>query len=119
MMKGALSIQAVSVNHNTSPYVELMLRSLYAKHPTLQLNMTVMDNGSTDDMAGLEAYAAAKKIPIMQSGYSAAATKLNSHGEILSQFVLSHPDCDYYLFLDADIVFLSPNTINMMMQALD
>jgi hypothetical protein len=111
-------IQAVTVNHNTSPYAELMLRSLFAKHPAMNIKITVMDNSSTDDMANLRAYAAEQDIPIVQSGYAAADTKLNSHGEILARFVLEHPHCDYYLFLDTDVVFIHPNTINLLMDAL-
>ncbi len=113
------SIQAVTVNHNTSAYTELMLRSLYANHPNLNINVTVMDNCSTDNMADLMAFVTTKQIPIMQSGYDMAEVKTNAHGEILAQFVLQHPECDYYLFLDPDVVFLSPDTIHMMRQALD
>jgi hypothetical protein len=118
-MNSEVRINAVTVNHNTSPYCELMLRSLYGKHPQLNVKVTVMDNASTDDMSGLEAFAAEKHIPIKQSGYDAAATKLNSHGEILSRYVLDHTDCEYYLFLDSDVAFLAPNTINVMLQGLN
>ena len=113
------SIQAVTVNHNTSMYAELMLRSLFARHPDLDMTVTIMDNGSTDDMDGLRDFAEAKNIVIRHSGYDAALTKMNSHGEILSQFVLDHPDCDYYLFLDADVVFLTDDTIPALMRELE
>lgn len=88
-------IQAVVVNHNTSKYTELMLRSLFARHSLdLDLSIVVLDNGSQDDRTGLEAYAEAKGIPIIPSGLE-LKTKWNSHGEILRKFVLEHPDCIY------------------------
>jgi hypothetical protein len=58
-------IHAVTVNHNTSPYTELLLRSLYARHSAaLDLAITVMDNNSTDDMTSLCAFLAEKQIPL-------------------------------------------------------
>ena len=112
-------IQAVTVNHNTSRYVELLLRSLYAKH-TSELNMaiTVMDNGSGDDMTDLLQLLEEKAIPLYQSGFN-VETKVNSHGEVLAQFVLEHPYCRYYLFLDADVCFIEDSTIDLMMAQLE
>ncbi len=113
------TIQAVVVNHNTSRYTELMLRSLFARHyPSLDLSITVLDNGSQDDMTELKAYARSKGIPVIRSGFG-LATKWNSHGEVLSQFVLEHPNSFYYLFLDADTCFLEDDTINTMIQELN
>lgn len=107
-------IQAVVVNHNTSQYTELMLRSLFVHHPGgLDLGITVLDNGSQDERGELEAYARQKDIPIVPSGYG-LQTKWNSHGEILRKFVLDHPDCRYYLFLDADTCFIQDDTLNTM-----
>lgn len=112
-------IQAVVVNHNTSQYVELMLRSLFARHPSsLDISVTVLDNNSQDDKASLEAYASVRAIPVLPSGYG-LKTKWNSHGEILRKFVLECPDCAYYLFLDADTCFLQDETIPAMLQELE
>lgn len=111
-------IQAVTVNHNTSSYTELLLRSLVARHATLDLTITVMDNNSTDDMTSLRAFLAEEQIPLHQSGFD-INTKHNSHGEVLQQFVLTHPDCAYYLFLDADVCFLEEGTIDAMVTQLD
>ena len=59
-------IAAVSVNHNTSAYMELMLRSLFACHPAgLSLSLTIFDNDSTDDMRELREYAANMDVPII------------------------------------------------------
>ena len=51
-------IAAVSVNHNTSLYTELMLRSLFATHRSVEelgLSLTVLDNASEDDTSTLRA----------------------------------------------------------------
>jgi hypothetical protein len=112
-------IKAVTVNHNTSRYMELMLRSLFAHHPSgLNLSVTVCDNGSLDDMTGLRAFVESRQIPILPSGFT-TETENNSHGEILSRFVLAHPDPTHYLFLDPDVCFLEDNTLDVMMSELE
>ena len=73
--------------------------------------VVVVDNGSTDDMAALRAFAARKNVPIVPSGYS-LSTANNSHGDVLRRFVLEHPDCTHYLFLDADVCFVAPGTLD-------
>jgi hypothetical protein len=112
-------IEAVSVNHNTSLYMELMLRSLAAHHgPELGLAVTVADNASTDDTTRLAAYTRRLGIPLVPSGFTTASPH-NSHGEVLSQFVLAHPACTHYLFLDADVCFLEDNTLQTMLDELN
>lgn len=112
-------IEAVTVNHNTSRYMELTLRSLLAHHAHgLNINLTVFDNASTDDTAELVAFAQSRNIPFLQSGFS-TATANNSHGEILSRFVLEHPNCTHYLFLDADICFLEDNVLQALLDELE
>ena len=112
-------IEAVSVNHNTSRYMELMLRSLFARHaPDLDLAVTVFDNASEDDMTGLHAYAERTGIPILQSGFTTRSEN-NSHGEVLRRFVLEHPECSHYLFLDADVCYVEENTLDVMLQELE
>lgn len=112
-------IQVVVVNHNTSLFTELAVRSLLATHsPDLNLTVTVMDNASTDDTATLRAFTEAKGIPFIQSGFGINAAT-NTHGEVLRAFILSHPDSPYYLLLDADIVFLQQDTLLTMQRELD
>lgn len=117
-------IEAVTVNHNTSPYTELLLRSLFATHPahdrvaTLGLGLTVLDNQSEDDTAPLRAYAAQAGVPVCPSAFT-TRTQHNSHGEVLRRFVLDRPDATHYLFLDADAVFSQPDTIGTMARELD
>ena len=107
------------MNHNTSRYMELMLRSLFARHSSnLNLSVTVFDNDSQDDTTNLRAYAESQRVPIVQSGF-ATETENNSHGEVLSRFVLEHPDSTHYLFLDADVCFVEDNTLDVMLEELE
>ena len=72
-------IKAVTLNHNTSAYMELMLRSLFTHHPKgLNMSLTVLDNASTDDMSALIAYTRSKGLLIEQTGYI-TDTENNSH----------------------------------------
>lgn len=114
-------IAAVCVNHNTSLYVELMLRSLFANHAGLDdlgLDLTILDNESEDDPSSLLEYAARVGVPVHTSGFS-THTKHVSHGEVLRRFVLDRADATHYLFLDADIVFHQPNTLDALVSELD
>jgi hypothetical protein len=115
----AHQIEAISVNHNTSPYMELMLRSLLTRHQSgLNMSVTILDNASQDDMTGLSAYAARKQVPLLPSGFT-TATMNNSHGEVLRRFVLDHPNCTHYLFLDADVCFVEDGTLHTMLAELE
>lgn len=118
MSQNTYSISAVTVNHNTSLYMELMLRSLFARHSDLSLSLTVYDNASQDDTTKLSNFLATKDIPFVQSGFT-TETKHNSHGEILRRFVLENPDCTHYLFLDADVCFIEDKTLTVMLKELE
>jgi hypothetical protein len=114
-------IAAVSVNHNTSLYTELLLRSLFATHAsptTLGLRIEVLDNASEDDVAALVTYAARVGVSVRPSGVT-THTKHNSHGELLRRFVLDRPDATHYLFLDCDAVFFRDDTIGVLASELD
>jgi hypothetical protein len=112
------TIEGIVVNHNTSLFTELCLRSLLATHTHLDLAMTICDNASTDDSASLRAYAEAHQIPFLASGFGLDAGN-NTHGEVLRAFILEHPDPLYYLLLDADICFLQPDTLLTIQRELD
>ncbi len=113
-------IHAVTVNHNTSLFCELMLRSLFASHrANFPLSMTVMDNASTDDTTILQAYCQAQGIPFRQSGFTTEPGQPNTHGEILRAYILEHPDCTHYLFIDPDVWFLKQGTLNTMLTELE
>ena len=112
-------IEAAVVNHDTSSYVELMLRSLFATHlPDLDMSLTVFDNASQDDATSLHAYVEKMGVPIVQTGLT-TETENNSHGEIMRRFVLERPDCTHYLFLDADACFVQDDTIDVMLEELE
>lgn len=115
----AISIEAVLCNHSTSAFAELAIRSFYQTHPDdAAARFTVMDNASQDPTDSLEAYLAGRGIPFVQSGHDSATQQANSHGEVLQRFVQTHPDCDYYLLLDADICFVTPHTVYCMLEEL-
>jgi hypothetical protein len=112
-------IDAVVVNRNTSLFTELLIRSLKATHiRSLEIALTVLDNNSTDETTSLRDVCAQHDIPIRPSGFTTNG-KRNSHGEILSRFVLQRPASSHYLFLDADVCFLEPNTIGQMLGNLE
>ena len=119
MNQQTYSIAAVTVNHNTSRYMELMLRSLFARHSDdIPLSLTVFDNASEDITEELIEFLASRNIPFRQSGFT-TKTQNNSHGEVLRRFVLEHPDCTHYLFLDADVCFIEDETLTVMMEELE
>ncbi len=112
-------ITAISVNHNTSAYMELMLRSFDATHDPNQItSWELYDNASHDDTTALLAYAQQRGTPLRQSGYS-TDTAFNSHGHVLRHGICTHPDSDYYLLLDADVVFTQMQTIPRLITALE
>lgn len=111
-------IHTIVVNHNTSLFTELAVRSLLDTHsPDLDISITVMDNASDDDTAALRAYLEANSIPFIPSGFP-LNTVVNTHGEVLRSFILNHPDCEYYLLLDADICFVQQDTLQTMLREL-
>lgn len=112
-------IEAAAVNHNTSAYMELMLRSFFKCHDgPYNLNLTVYDNDSQDDSRALQEFAAQQGVGWRRSGFP-IGTANNSHGEVLRSFVLEHLDCTHYLFLDADVVFLEADTLGTMLRELE
>lgn len=112
-------IRAVVVNHNTSAWTELAVRSLFVQNDGLDLVLSIYDNSSSDDMAGLRDAAEQFNMPIVQSGFTTQTTH-NSHGEVLRNFVLdpAHEDCSYFLFLDADVCFTQQGTVARLVEAL-
>ena len=111
-------ISTVTVNRNTSDYTELLLRSFFAHNDGLNVNFTVLDNNSDDDMSSLRAYADEMGVPIYTTEWT-PTTPGNNHGENLRDFVLAHPDSEYFLFLDCDIVFVQVDTVTTMVSELE
>jgi hypothetical protein len=112
-------VGAVVVNHNTSPWTELLIRSLFAQNPGFG-QLTVYDNASTDDREGMLAAAAEYSVDVRQSGFDTATTA-NSHGQVLSKFVLdtANASLDYLLLLDADVCFTKGGTISTLLSTLE
>lgn len=119
-MDSPTAIHAVTVNHNTSHFVELMLRTLYQTNDlsSLCFQATVLDNRSDDShCADLRAYLAEQQIPFVQTGFDTdiAAEK---HGLAFANFIRDCPEPTHYLFLDADMWFMERNTIPVMVEEL-
>lgn len=114
-----MKIQGVVVNHNTSLFTELCLRSLFAMHDaSLDMAVTILDNNSQDNTSQLQAYTTAQGIPFQSSGFT-LETANNTHGEVMRDFILKHPDPQYYLLLDTDICFLQRDTLLTMQHELE
>jgi hypothetical protein len=110
----------VTVNHNTSAFVELLLRTLFLTNDLtgVSFSMTVLDNQSDDPQRDdLCAFLHERGVAFVQTGFDTgiAAAK---HGEALAGFVHRHPDCTHFLFLDADMWFVEPETVPTMLAEL-
>jgi hypothetical protein len=113
-------IHAVTVNHNISRYVELMLRSLFFTNDLrgMDIHMVVLDNASNDDhVEQLKAYLASRSIPFIQTGFDNRVA-VEKHGLALTNFVKERQDCTHYLFLDGDMWFIENDTLPTMWQEL-
>lgn len=115
-------IEAVIVNHNTSDFAELCLRSLVARSSGLdmQLRITVSDNHSADNGLELLQRATADVGAAFElSRWPADEARVNTHGDALRDFVVARPESDFYLFLDADIVFTNDDALPTMIRELE
>ena len=113
-------IHGVTVNHNTSHFAELMLRSLFVQNSLQQsdFTITVLDNGSDDEgLEPLKALLAERRIPLVQTGLDATVA-VEKHGLALAGFVEGVPNATHYLFLDVDMWFIECDTIRTMLSEL-
>lgn len=116
MMSG---IEAVIVNHDTSLFSELALRSLWALGTAAPLRVTVSDNHSSDaDLASLQAACRELGAAFEPTRWPVAEKRVNTHGDVLRDFVSAGPDADYYLFVDCDIDFDEPDVVGTMLDDL-
>lgn len=113
-------IKAVSICHNTPEYMELMIRSLYANNSFDNINfyLTVYDNNSNKDITNLSILSDKLGFKFKQSGFK-IEPNFNSHGMILDTFVKENQDCDYYLMLDTDIIFVQKNTVSTLLNSIE
>jgi hypothetical protein len=116
-------IEACIVNHNTSVFTELALRSLAATHRGWlddgRLRVTVVDNHSNDD--GLNELRAACRE--LDAGFElsrwpltdASPLPVNSHGDVLRDFVAARREATQFLFVDTDTYFLTNDSVGVML----
>src|SRR5258706_4734966 len=119
-MATSLHICGVTVNHNTSHFVELMLRTLFLTNDLIgmRFEMTVLDNQSDAAHADeLRAYLADQHVAFLQTGFDTSIAG-EKHGVAFANFIGDHPECTHYLFLDADMWFIEPGTIPTMVAEL-
>jgi len=98
-MRSAIRIYGVTVNHNTSHFVELMLRTLFFTDDlsSMDFRMFVLDNRSDDEYLGhLKAYLADQRIPLIQTGFDNSLAP-EKHGAAFDSFVEEYGDCTHYL----------------------
>lgn len=106
------------MNHNSSRYTELALRSLLELNQRVDFDITIIDNASNDETSLLFDWATEQGASITQSGFS-TSEPANTHGEVLGSFVLKSPPTEHFLFLDTDACFLHPGTVAAMQERLD
>lgn len=106
-----MDILAISVNHRTTSYLDLMIKTLLDVDQT-PVRLLVLDNDA-DDLARLD-WAVARAVRIQPSGYTVRPGGVTTHGEILRRAILDNPAPDIYLLLDADCFFLHAGTVATM-----
>lgn len=119
-MRSASRIYGVTVNHNTSHFVELMLRTLFLTNDLggIDFHMVVLDNSSDDEgLEQLRSYLSDQGISLIQTGFDNTLAP-EKHGAALGSFVEEHDDCTHYLFLDSDMWFVEDNTVPTMLSEL-
>lgn len=123
-MSGLPLVEAIIVNHNTSMFSQLALRSLLASTAAgpaaCRLHVTVVDNHSSDDeLPRLRRLAGELGASFELSRWPADTAELNTHGDVLRDFVLARPEADLLLFVDCDIDFDIDATLQTMIAELD
>jgi len=113
-------IFGVTVTHDSSDFVELMLRTLFLANDLtgIDLTLAVLDNSSGDrHRTQLESYLAERRVSLTPTGF-AHYIAAEQHGAALTNFVRAQADCSHYLFLDADMWFIEAETIATMLSEL-
>lgn len=114
------SVTAVVVNHNTSRFAEIAVRSLAlaAERAGSPVQITVVDNHSTDDTGDLRTAVAECAADWELSRWPAGAQTLTTHGDVLRDFVLARPTAAGFLFVESDICFHQPDALAVMVREL-
>jgi hypothetical protein len=121
---GDVLVRAVIANHNTSLFSELALRSLLRSHESdrddIELETTVVDNHSSDArLPVLRALCADVGVAFETSRWPADDFTLNTHGDVLRDFVLADAGADHFLFVDADIDFEEEGSVSVLVDDID
>jgi hypothetical protein len=116
----AARIEACIVNHNTSEFAELAVRTMAATHVESlgsgRLNVTLVDNHSNDHgLADLKAACGELGVGFCQSAWPAADAPVNTHGDVLRDFVGEHEAATHFLFVDTDVYFATHDTVGTML----
>jgi hypothetical protein len=117
----AVRIEACIVNHNTSEFAELAVRTLAGTHTEWltsgRLGVTVVDNHSSDSgLTDLKVACSEHSIGFCKSAWPATGSPLvNTHGDVLRDFVAEYVAATHFLFIDADVYFLTQDTVGTML----
>src|SRR6185295_14633707 len=65
----------------------------------------------------LRAYLADQHVAFVQTGFDRSIAG-EKHGVACVNYIHNHPECTHFLFLDADMWFIEPNTISAMVEEL-
>lgn len=99
------------------------MRSLAATHAdfgSTAFHATVVDNCSTDvGRPALERACFELGVGFVESSWPAAASGVNTHGDVLRDFVLEAAGATHFLLVDADTACEAPETVWRMVQELD
>ena len=114
-------VEAIIINHNTSLFAEIALRSLHlaAERANADVRVTVVDNHSTDDTAALHSAIEECGASWELSRWPAGQQPLPTHGDVLHDFVLARPEAPAFLFADSDICFHEPDAIAVLLAEID
>ena len=114
-------VAAIIINHNTSRFAEIALRSLRlaAERANVDVRVTVVDNHSSDDTVALHAAIEECGASWELSRWPAGKQALTTHGDVLRDFVLARPEAPAFLFADSDICFHEPDAIAVMLEELN
>jgi hypothetical protein len=75
-----------------------------------------MDNHSNDQgLAELKAACHELNVRFCPSAWPAGESRVNTHGDVLRDFVAEHDAATHFLFIDTDIYFLAQNTVGTML----
>ncbi len=92
-------ISTITVNYKTADYLQRMLESLFAHHTEGGIEVIVVENGSGDDLSGIEERFPSVQVVISQQNLGFAGG---------CNLGLTHAHGDFVVLLNPDIVFTEP-----------